>query len=210
MKKIFAVLLTIIMIVLYAVGCEKSDKSTQNSSQTERFDIVLPTNNDLPEWKTAYLDFLEDKNGEFVSFALVYIDNDDIPELYMNGCCEATGDSVCSFKNGKVIEQLLNRTGGGRYIKNGGHIFNYNGNMGYYLTHVYQLDNNGFNQTFNAYLIEHLGDDKITYEYYVEDKLISKEEYDAAINEAFDIDNSIRLNENAVSYDTIRQQILEF
>lgn len=181
-----------------------------SSEQTEIFDVILPKNNDLPEWKTAYLDFLKDKNGEYISFSLVYIDGDDIPELYMNGVSEATGDSISSYKNGKVIEQLLNRTGGGRYIENGGQIFNYNGNFGYYQTHMYQLDNNGFNQTFNAYLMEHLGDDKITYEYSVEDKLVSKEEYNTAINAVFDIDNSVKLNENAVSYDAIRQQILDF
>ena len=40
--------------------------------------------------------------------------------------------------------------------------------------------------------------------------MVSKEEYDAAINAVFNIDNSIRLNENAVSYDEIRRQILEY
>lgn len=185
-------------------------RAEDSSEQTEIFDVVLSSEKDLPEWKKAYLDFLDDKDGEYLSFALVYIDNDDIPELYMSGCCEATGDSISSFKNGKIMEQLLNRTGGGRYIKNTGQIFNYNGNMGYYLTHVYKLNNDGFNQTFNAHLIEHLGDDKITYEYSVKDKMVSKEEYDAAINAVFNIDNSIRLNENAVSYDEIRRQILEY
>lgn len=180
------------------------------SDQTEIFDVILPKNDDLPEWKKVYLDFLEDKDGEYISFALVYIDNDDIPELYMSGCCEATGDSISSFKKGKIVEQLFNRIGGGKYIRKDGKIYNCNGNMGYYQTHVYELDNNGFNQTFNAYLIEHLGEDKITYEYSVEDKLVSKEEYDAAINAVFNIDNSIRLNENAVSYDEIRRQILEY
>lgn len=181
-----------------------------SSEQTEIFDVVSSSEKDLPEWKKAYLDFLDDKDGEYLSFALVYIDNDDIPELYMSGCCEATGDSISSFKKGKIVEQLLNRIGGGKYIRKDGKIYNCNGNMGYYQTHVYELDNNGFNQTFNAYLIEHLGDDKITYEYSVEDKLVSKEEYDAAINAVFNIDNSIRLNENAVSYDEIRRQILEY
>ena len=180
------------------------------SEKTEIFDVILPTNNDLPEWKTAYLDFLKDKDGEYVSFALAYIDNDEIPELYMNGCCDATGDSVCSFKNGEVIEQQLNRTGGGRYIENSGQIYNYNGNMGCFLTHVYKLDNNGFNQTFKAHLIEHLGNKKITYEYSVEDKLVNEEKYNKAIESEFDIDKSIRLNENAVSYDAIKQQILDF
>lgn len=186
-----------------------------SSEQTEIFDVVLSSEKDLPEWKKAYLDFLDDKDGEYLSFALVYIDGDDIPELYMSGCCEATGDSISSFKKGKIVEQLLNRIGGGKYIRKDGKIYNCNGNMGYYRTHVYELNSNGFNQLIEALSVERYKqindyDVEITYEYSVEDKLVSKEEYDATINAVFNIDNSIRLNKNVVSYDAIRQQILEF
>jgi hypothetical protein len=176
---------------------ENGNKSTQQSSA---------------DYKQAYLDFLKDKQNSHRLFALVFIDNDDIPELYLKGSSEAEGDMVCSFKNGSIIKQQLNRTGGGKYIPRSGDMINQNGNMGRCYTNVYKLNDSGFTKTFNALSVEnveHIGGEEYNfiYEYFVEDAPVSEAEYNAAVNSAFNFLQAVRLDENAVSYDEIIRQL---
>lgn len=100
-------------LIVFACGCQmQSAQSGESTPAAEESTI--------PEWKIAYLQYLEAKKDGHLSYALVYIDGDDIPELYLSGNCEATGDSVCSYKNRTVIDQPLNRIGGGRYVERNG------------------------------------------------------------------------------------------
>ena len=206
LKKAFALFLSLIISSSLMCACQKNqvhdEESTKNSTDT-------------PEWKTAYLNFLEQEKDSHRSYALVYVDGDDIPELYLSGIDEATGDSVCAYKNGTVIEQPLNRIGGGWYIEKSGSLINQNGHMGGIYTHVYKLNENGFMLTFEALSIERVealenDDYKLHYEYSIGDKSVNESEYNSAIETAFNFDNAVRLNENEVNYDTIRQQIIDF
>lgn len=165
-----------------------------------------------PDWKTAYLDFLETKNGKYVSFALVYIDGDSIPELYLNGCCEAVGDSICTCRFGEVIEEQLTRTGGGSYIPRSGLLINTNGNMGYYDTIIYKLTSRGFSVIWSGleiadYVEQENGDYVEVSQFSIGGKTVSEEEYYAAIEAVFNTSKAVSLDRNAVSYDAIRKQI---
>ena len=87
--------------------------------------------------------------------------------------------------------------------------------MGGIYTHVYKLNENGFMLTFEALSIERVealenDDYKLHYEYSIGDKSVNESEYNSAIETAFNFDNAVRLNENEVNYDTIRQQIIDF
>lgn len=167
------------------------------------------------EWKTAYLNFLDNKKDSHISYALVYIDDDNIPELYLSGVGEAVGDGICSYKNGKVIEQRLNRIGGGKYIEKSGTIIIQNGNMGHCYTHIYKLSNEGFSLTFTALSVEHIeplenNEYNIYYEYSIGNKEVSEKKHNDAINAAFDFENSIELDKNTVDYESIKQQIIDY
>lgn len=169
----------------------------------------------VPEWKNAYLSFLETVKDYHLSYALVYLDDDDIPELYLSGDCEATGDGICSYKNGTVVEQRLNRIGGGRYIERGGVLINQNGNMGVCHTNTYRLTEDGFVLAFSALSVERVElteSDKyeVYYDYSIEDKPASEIEYNEAVEAAFDFTQSVRFDENAVEYDVIKQQITDW
>ena len=189
-------------------GCQiQSAQSGESTPATEESTI--------PPWKTAYLEYLEAQKDGHLSYALIYIDDDDIPELYLSSIAEAMGDSVCSYKNGTVIEQPLNRIGGGRYIEKSGKIVNQNGNSGRLYTNVYKLTENGFVLTFHALSserAEHLGNDEyiISYEYSVENKPVNERDYAAAVDAAFNFAQSVPLNENAVEYSAITQQIMDW
>ena len=169
----------------------------------------------LLEWKAAYLDFLTAQKDAYLSYALVFVDDDTIPELYLSGTSEAIGDSICTYKDGAVVRQSLNRIGGGWYIERGGQIINQNGNMGHIYTHVYRLADGAFTQTFQAFKaerIEFLDNDEynLYYEYSVGDEPVSEAAYNAAVETAFDFEYAVRLDKNAVDYNAILQQIVDY
>lgn len=195
----------------------KNTQVTETVSEPVQDETSNPETTEEPsdsEWKTAYLEFLESQKDSHISYALVYVDGDSIPELYLSGGCEATGDCVCSYQNGSVVEERLNRIGGGRYIERSGNLINQNGNMGCYYTHAYKLTEEGFALTFSALSVEHveyLANDEYTYsyEYFIEDNPVSESEYNAAVDAAFDFEQSVQLDENTVTYDEIRRQIID-
>jgi hypothetical protein len=56
-------------------------------------------------WQTAYLEYLESfEDRDYCSYRLVYVDADQIPELYISGPAEAAGCDVYSYKEGKLIQ----------------------------------------------------------------------------------------------------------
>ena len=191
-KRITPVFLCVVLLISLVCGCQiKSEKTTDNG------------------WKTAYLDFIEEHREEYISYALVLIDGDDIPELYLNGKNETIGDNVCAYKNEALIQRPLLRCGGGYYIEKTGQILNYNGTTGEFYTHIYMLLNDGFSLTFTACQREYLDQNEfeLTHEFFVNDKPVDGIKHDATIEENFDFSKSTPLNKNAVDYNTIKKQI---
>lgn len=212
-KKASVLFLSLLISCSLASSCQNSNiKNEESKNLTNNIQI---TETDKAEWKTAYLDLLKEKENSHLSYALVYIDGDDIPELYLSGIDEATGDSICSYKNGGLVEQKLNRIGGGFYIEKDKKIANQNGNMGQIYTHVYELTEDGFIQTFEAVSSERVeflenGEYNLHKEYSIGDKTVSEAEYNDAVNAAFDFEKAVRLYDNTTDYDTVRKQITEF
>lgn len=78
-------------------------------------------------------------------YALVYIDNDDIPELVLEGTCEANGFCVLTQHQGVVTNMVTARLGLS-YIEKSGLCCNSNGHMGYYFSYVFQLKDGEFTE----------------------------------------------------------------
>ena len=203
---------------------KKPETTTAKPTETSKLPETTPSTPDeptVPAWKTAYLDLLEQMQAEwdrleyepfYDPFALIYVDNDDIPELYVMGICQADGDTVYSYKNGQMVKQQLNRNGGGSYIERGSVVVNRNGAQGMYYTDVYKLDAIGFAQTFTALSIERVvsrGDEDydFVYEYFIGDTPVTEDEYRAALNDAFDSSKTVAFRDKAVSYEVIKQQL---
>ncbi len=211
LKKVFVLFLSLIILSSLMCACQRNQAQEIESTKDSTNITETVETDDAPDWKTAYLNFLEQEKGSHRSYALVYIDGDDIPELYLSGRDEATGDSVCSYRKGAVIEQALHRIGGGWYIEKSGTVINQNGHMGQKHTHVFKLAEDGFVLTFEALSSERINDEyKLYYEYSIGNKPVNESEYNAAVETACDFENAARLNENAVNYDTVRQQIIDF
>ncbi len=215
LKKVFVLFLSLIILSSLMCACQRNQAQDKESTKDSTNITQITETDATPEWKTAYLNFLEQEKDSHRSYALVYVDGDDIPELYLRGRSEATGDSICTYKNGEVVEQHLNRTGGGWYIEKSGNIINKNGTNGQLYTHVYKLNEKGFALTFEALSaerVEVLENDEYRpyYEYSIGDKSANESEYNSAVEAAFDFENAVRLNEKAVNYEAIRQQIIDF
>ena len=233
LKKVLSLFVVFAFITMALCACQVPTHYSQQENTEDSLDenSNLTTNPDTSttendgdgtflDWKSAYLNVIEEREeqkeklgyGYDSHYALVYVDNDDIPELYAMGVCEADGDLICSYKNGCVIEQRLARMLGGKYVERSGIVINQNGHMGQYYDNVYKLDQNGFSQILKAsyterYVTLENGDLEIINEYFIDGKTVSKDEYNNAVNSAVDLSQTMEFYEKSVSYDVIKQQI---
>lgn len=92
---------------------------------------------------TVFLD-LKEILGEVINridaqeFALIYLDDDDIPEIYCRG--NGNGDRLFIWHNGNVKEQALEGDAF-CYLEKQGIFYSSGGNMGYFPSKVYALKN---------------------------------------------------------------------
>lgn len=150
-------------------------------------------------WQEAYIDFLNKPSATtWVSgnsseeYSLIYIDDDDIPELHIFTGGMATGVTIVSFYEGKV--RAMNRERGGiKYIERGGLLYSDWGNMGFYPCNIYMLEKGEFSEIGTGVIREcydgEYYDEEYTdiwYEYLWEGKEVTEEEYEACINEMID------------------------
>ena len=234
-KKIVSLFVIFVFITIALCACQMTAQQNQKdpllNSQTETTKAPLeepldPTPGasnltDTLDWKTAYLDFIESREHKYgkeseygfdYRYALVYIDNDDIPELYAMGAYEADGDLICAYRDGRVIEHYLSQNAGGQYVERSGIVINQSGHMGRYYDNVYKLDQNRFSQILNASYTKRyvpLENDEVetVIEYFIDDKAVSRDEYDAAIRNAVDLSQAVEFYDSSVPYDEIKQQI---
>lgn len=151
-------------------------------------------------WKEIYGEYVQkiadDDIGEVVehTYALVYVDDDDIPELYVGGVFEAEGDRVCTIdSSGSVVECRLSRLGGAAYIERSGMFYNYNGNNGVMTLNFYSLADGVFTardisaESFSAF-DEESGDLVTTYEW--EGSSVSEDVFYANWNSVMALDSA--------------------
>ncbi len=125
------------------------------------------------DWKRIYLNYiptLPDFNNSY--YALAYIDDDDVPELYIDSYGEA---KVCTYYNGKItsidLEKMYGEAG---YIERSG-LFKQTGYRSDISVDVYQLKEGVFS-------ITHIGESD-DYSYYtVDGKSVTSVEYEKTVN----------------------------
>lgn len=91
-------------------------------------------------WQQAYIDYIRtDENYGPESYSLIYLDEDDIPELVRIGGCEADGCRIVSWYDEKVYESQLRRLYFS-YIEKENLLCNSEGLMDCYYDIVYRLE----------------------------------------------------------------------
>lgn len=168
------------------------------------------------DWKEAYAIAIQnDPNKDYVrGYHLIYVNDDEIPELVLVGADEAEGCRIMNYFEGQVYETQLSRLSF-TYIEKQNLLCNSEGHMGYYYDDVYTIDNGKFvllgsgtyenpgdfeaNYDENGYLVP---DDTFTFTWNGE--VCSKEEYKQKFEAVYDVskakfgydnDNSVSVEE---------------
>lgn len=91
-------------------------------------------------WKQAYAEYLPEHTSSISPrrFLLIYLDDDDIPEIADIGSAEAEGSRILNYSDGAVHETQLRRLSFS-YIPRGNLLLNDEGNMGHYTASVYSI-----------------------------------------------------------------------
>ena len=149
-------------------------------------------------WQEAYIQYIEQTDNEsYDGYTLIYLDNDDVPELVRVGMDNATGTTIIHYYNGNVFETQLRRLGFS-YIERSGRLCNGEGNMDCYTDVVYELNNGEMNVIgMGEYGAEDNSnvqfdkDGNPIYQYIWEGKKMSEEDYLKNLNQIYDTSKAI-------------------
>ena len=151
-------------------GFTGAGENSEDSGPEESTDIITgedTAENDL-SWAEAYhrhlvdfgrtFDGYEYSGPEYRSYDYIYVNDDDIPELVIQGQDEATGNIILTYKDGKIDELQTSRLYFD-YIERGNLLRNSDGHMGGYYDYIYSIK-------YGKWQMENCG------EYYVEDNSV--------------------------------------
>lgn len=148
-------------------------------------------------WQEAYIDFITrlhvmvGADNGYEEYSLIYVDDDDVPELFIFTGGMVTGEIIASFYEGKVRAMNRDRCGI-RYLEYGGLLYNMNGNTGFNPCNIYRLSQGEFSEIGTGWEQEHIIDEENVYwEYFWEGKAVTEEEYNTGINELIDTSKCI-------------------
>lgn len=151
-------------------------------------------------WAQAYYDYLADyKDIDYNvgGIYLIHVDDDGIPEMYIEGTSYAWGDDFVFYNHGR-IEDIRFCNFGGTYIEGNGLIKDSGGHMGYYYDNVYQLTDGTLQTIASGEWYENYDadNDSLVYGYSIDGETVSGEEYETRLNRIFDPDESRRCHDD--------------
>lgn len=85
-------------------------EQTTETSNIKEQETAAPVTENIQNdsWKQIYLDYINNlSNSDYYEYALVYVDEDDIPELYMHGKQRPMSSELCWIYNDEVYSQRL-------------------------------------------------------------------------------------------------------
>lgn len=136
---------------------------------------TIPSEYINSDWMRVYADYICDSiHRNYQSFAICYIDNDDIPELCLYGLSFGDGAIILSQQNGVVSHyrsywspQYIERKG---FIDDG---YSYGGTGG---DNIVKLENGEFQVVLQTQSVFHYGTDTCDqyFEYWINDELVDK------------------------------------
>lgn len=169
-------------------------------------------------WRQAYLEFLNSDDPIIqscysdpdITFSLIYLDDDNVPELFIDTGFEAGGQFVVTYYNGTINSLHLSRRGS-QYIEKNGLIYTNTGHMDYYPLSITELKDGVFTVIGSgvSYLSEEDRDKMLededypytlTYEW--EGEIVTETQYNEKIYALYDLKESKYL-EGGYSYGDI-------
>ena len=159
-------------------------------------------------WKSVYLNYIEtntqiedpEKGTHREIYKLFDLNEDGVPELYINFGSTAGGDAILSYFNGEIVEQKMDNYGF-RYIEGANLFRDSGGHMDEYYDKIYTLENGNFVLLYSGEYgaednskVEYGDDGMPVYRYFWENEEVSsEEEYDRKLNEVYDTEKEVNI-----------------
>lgn len=154
---------------------QETDNREADAVQKER-----DTSVSVDEWKQAYYDYLKgmDDLSSYEGFSLLYVNDDEVPELYLFGNCQAVGQIYATYYKGQVNFVQLSRLSS-LFSERGNLIINDDGCTDYYYDIFYTIENGKFVKTHTGESHEYYDEsvDAFIANYTWDGETVSDEEY---------------------------------
>lgn len=157
---------------------------------------------EFEDWQAAYFEFiindhLEHYNSNMCDYTLVYINDDNIPELYVEYGSTADGSLIAYFNGSEVVTQYM-YTMGLSYLERENLFCDTGGHMDEYYDNVYTIGDGGFEIVVSGNFgaennadIQYDENGQPVYEYYWNGEKTTQSGYEENLNEAFDKDRAV-------------------
>lgn len=150
MKKVFVIIMCV-MLLICTTSCIKDDTSETSRNTSEQENISETTDNNEQQlqdesWKSAYLAYLDElysdeiEEKDLCTYSLIYVDDDDIPELVIDTGYSAGGCLILTYHD-NTLDALQTARTNFTYIEKNNLLCNSDGHMGYYYDIVYVIQN---------------------------------------------------------------------
>ena len=164
-------------------------------------------------WQQLYLEYFEEEQREMdesrrerglesadfldlFTYSLIYVNDDEIPELAMDSGFSAGGTLILTCGNGQVDEWMARR-GNLDYIERGNQIHNPGGLMGTYYDRIATIENGvwvdaaegNYGDPPEGVVQDEEGN--FVYEYFWEEEPVTEEEYVERLNAVYDTDKAV-------------------
>ncbi len=204
MKEKATFILTLLLLFIFTTlsGCCNSDNKSDQITEAENIssaesqfisDAEKAAEYEPKPWQRAYADYIDefwsDKEPEC---SMTYIDDDDIPELFISTPAEASGEIVVTYYNGNLHTCQLSRIGS-QYIERSGLIYSNNGHMWCFPVTITKLENGEFS-VLGSGIREYSVDENENHinKYTWQNESVSEEEFNNNIDELFDREKGMR------------------
>ncbi len=184
-RKKLAMVCFMIFFVLNMASCGSRPQGTDTAGDAN-VSAIDGMPDEVREALTLYEKYMEKKNLTGRTYTLLYLDDNEIPELLLNGDCEAAGNELLYLNaEGKVEWQEFHRLCY-RFLERQGLIVNCGGHMGMYYDIVFELKDGRLKCIGDgAYCSHFTKDGKESFTYYWENKEVSYQKYEKNMKEVY-------------------------
>ncbi len=160
------------------------------------------------EWAGTYLDMMgkveaADEVTDMTVCRLMYINDDDIPELWIDYGYGYAGAEVCTV-NGDEVDEVWFNHGYAYYVERENSIYICQGHMGDYADDIYEINNGKYCHVAGGTYVEseeRNWDEAPVLIYHWNDKEVTEQEYEESLKKAFDDSREFDSDEDVLTFE---------
>lgn len=181
--------------ILPADKGEPEELHSEDEAEDENAEAEMPE--DVEDWRKVYLEYMNTAEVQSMphTCSLIYVDEDDIPELVLDTGIEADGCQILTYHEG-ALDVLQTSRLYFDYIERGNLLCNADGNMGFYYNWVYTIQDGVWEMIASGEQFEKEDakpgeDGEILYDYLWNQRLVTEEEFERRLAEVYDQESAI-------------------